>query len=106
MNPGFVNAVEMLPTPKLRSLTPEQIEGGACPWCGFRLAADAGVRLGPRIGVAGGAIERWFPRACRPCVGKAAARVYRIHVRTCARCSHRDYCPDSRGLHALALECR
>lgn len=106
MNPDFVNPVEMLPMPKLRTLTPEQIEGGACPWCGERLPSGGGMRLGPRIGVTGGAIEQWFPRACRPCVGKSAGRVYRLHVQTCGRCSHREYCPDSKALHRLALECR
>ncbi|MGW1532350.1 hypothetical protein [Streptomyces aureus] len=106
MHPDFVNAVEMLPMPRVRSLTPEQIEGAACPWCAIHVDGDAGLRLGPRIGVTGSGIARWFPRACRPCVGKAAARVYRLHVRTCARCSHRDYCPDSKALHALAQECR
>ena len=106
MHPEFVGAVEMLPMPKLRTLTPEQIEGGACPWCGERLPDGTGMRLGPRIGVAGGGVERWFPRACRPCVGKTAARVHRLHTGACARCSHGEHCPDGRALHRLALECR
>lgn len=105
MHPDFVTAVELLPMPKLRGLTPEQVEGGACPWCGTRVQQGTGMSLGPRIGVTVGGIQRWIPRACRPCVGSQAARVHRLHIRTCASCSHRDYCADSRALHRLALEC-
>ncbi|QJT04334.1 hypothetical protein G9272_31955 [Streptomyces asoensis] len=97
-------AAEMLPMPKVHTLTPEQIDGTACPWCSKPLG-DTGMKLGPRIRVADGAVRRWLPRACRKCVGVQAARVYRIHIGSCARCSHRDYCPDSRALRALALEC-
>jgi hypothetical protein len=91
--------------PKDHTLTKGQINGATCVWCAKQLD-DTGLRLGPRIRVADGGIVRWLPRACRPCVGIEAARVYQIHIRICARCSHRDYCPDSRALHKLAEEYR
>ncbi|GGR61547.1 hypothetical protein GCM10010251_93030 [Streptomyces aurantiogriseus] len=100
-----MSALEMLAMPKTHTLTKRQMEGTVCVWCKENLD-DTCLRLGPRIRVADGGIQRWLPRACRPCTGKEAARVYRIHIRACARCSHRDYCPDSRALHKLALEYR
>lgn len=101
-----IAAVEMLPMPKAHTLTGEQIEGKTCVWCAKRLGEGVGLSLGPRIRVAPGGVRRWLPQACRPCTGVEAARVYQLHIRTCARCSHRDYCPDSIALHTLALECQ
>ena len=105
MNAGFVNAVEMLPMPKLPGLAATQVDGTVCVWCGNH-PDGGGIRLGPRISVIGGALQRWEPRACRRCTGLEAARVYRLHLTTCARCMHRDHCPDSHALHALAEEYR
>lgn len=102
MNPGFVTAVEMLPVPKAADLTPERVAGERCVWCGN--GADMGI--GPRLSVVGGVLQRWTPRACRPCAGREAVRVHGIHIRTCARCSHHDYCPDSQALHTLGVKCQ
>jgi hypothetical protein len=99
VNPGFVNAPEMLPVPKAAGLAPERVEGKRCVWCG----SAASVELGPRLSVVDGALKRWEPRACRSCARREAGRVYDIHITTCARCTHRDYCPDSQGLYTLAL---
>jgi hypothetical protein len=101
MHPGFVNATEMLPVPRAAGLTRDQVEGKVCVWCGG--SPDDHIDLGPRISVVRGKLQRWFPRACQACTGRNAIRVYRLHIGTCARCSHRDYCPDSAALHALAL---
>ncbi|WP_158101573.1 hypothetical protein [Streptomyces bobili] len=49
---------------------------------------------------------RWKPRSCLPCLRREAKRVYGIHITVCARCTHRDYCPDNKALYPLALECR
>ncbi len=95
-------AVEMLPTPKADGLDADHLAGACCVWCG----GPTSVALGPRIRPAAGGVQRWFPRACRTCTGRKAVDVYRLHTTTCARCSHRDYCPDSQALHELALECR
>ena len=99
MNPGFVNAPEMLPVPKAAGLATERVEGKRCVWCG----AAATVELGPRLSVVDAALQRWEPRACRSCARREASRVYDIHIRTCARCSHGEYCPDARALYTLAL---
>lgn len=100
MNTGFVNAVEMLPMPRAAGLDAAQLDGTRCVWC----SRNPELGLGPRISVIAGALKRWEPRACRPCTSREAERVYGIHVRTCPRCSHRDPCPDSQALHALALQ--
>jgi len=97
-----VCATEMLPVPRAADLGAEQVDGAACVWCGK--APDIGIGL--RISVFTGTLRRWLPRACHACVGSQAVRVYRLHISSCARCSHRDYCPDSRALHELALEYR
>lgn len=94
-------AAEMLPLPRASSLTQAQIDGTACVWC---KAPDGLIALGPRVRPVAGELRRWHPRACRPCAGRKAVSVYRLHISTCARCSHRNYCPDSQALHALALE--
>lgn len=95
-------AVEMLPMPKPARLDAERINGACCVWCG----GPTSVALGPRIRRAAGGLERWFPRACRSCTGLEAGRVYQLHLTTCARCTHGDYCPDSYALRDLARECR
>lgn len=95
-------AVEMLPMPKVAGLDLDRINGVCCVWCG----GPTSVALGPRIRAAAGGVQRWFPRACRACAGLEAARVYQVHLTTCARCTHQDYCPDSHALNELALEDR
>ncbi|MFC4500659.1 MULTISPECIES: hypothetical protein [Streptomyces] len=104
MNTGFVSAVEMLPVPRGAALTRDQVDGKVCVWCCVQ--TDDHIDIGLRLSVIGGELKRWQPRACRACTGRKAVRVYQLHVRTCARCTHRDYCPDSRALHVLAMECR
>jgi hypothetical protein len=99
VHPGFVNAAEMLRVPKAADLAPERVEGKRCVWCG---GADT-VVLGPRLSVIGGTLNRWHPRGCRPCTRREARRVHGIHITTCARCTHRDYCPDAKALYELAL---
>ena len=100
MNPGYSVAVEMLPMPRVTTLQPEQIEGTVCVWC----ASTPNLGLGPRISVMGGALARWFPRACTTCAATEAGRVVAIHIRSCHRCTSRAYCQDARALHALAAK--
>jgi hypothetical protein len=102
VHPGFLNPVEMLPMPKASGLTSAQIGGTACPWCAVQFGTDAGTPLGPRLRVMVGCLEQWFPRACRPCIRREAARVADLHDETCGRCSRNVYCTDSRALHQLA----
>lgn len=105
MTTGYTCAAAMLPMPRTAGLASEQMDGTVCVWCA-RTPDGGGIVLGPRISVIGGSLRRWEPRACRPCASRQAARVYGIHIGTCARCSHGDFCPDSHALHRLALECR
>ncbi|MCT9078800.1 hypothetical protein [Streptomyces fulvoviolaceus] len=98
MHPDFVKPAEMLPVPKTAGLASDQISGTVCVWC--EKAPE--VALGPRVSVIGDILCRWWPRACKPCAGREAARVHGIHITTCARCTHREYCPDSRALVDLA----
>lgn len=100
MNAGFVCAAEMLPVPRVAGLPAEQIAGKCCVWCGDPASMDLGARISPL----GGTLQRWEPRACRSCAGREAERVYGLHITTCARCSHRDYCPDREALVRLAGE--
>lgn len=102
MNPAFVCATEMLPVPRAAGLAAERVAGSRCVWCGKGPAVD----LGPRISPIGGTLQQWTPRACRACTGREATRVYDLHVTTCARCTHHDYCPDAHALHTLAVECQ
>ncbi|MEU5633520.1 hypothetical protein ACH47C_26870 [Streptomyces rishiriensis] len=99
MNPGFVNAAEMLRAPKAADLAPERVTGKRCVWCG----GSNSVALGARLSVIGVALKQWYPRGCRPCVRREARRVHGIHITTCARCTHGDYCPDSKALYEFAL---
>ncbi|MFJ8791383.1 hypothetical protein [Streptomyces sp. NPDC102462] len=98
MNPAFANAVEMLPMPRTE-FTAAQLDGTACPWC----ARPPEIPLGPRLRVAEGRLDRWFPHSCLPCAQREAARVHAVHVTVCPRCTHRDYCMDARALRRLAL---
>ncbi len=102
MHPGFVRAAELLPTPKAAGLPAERLAGTRCVWCGGA-ATDA---LSARLSVVKGELVRWKPRSCLPCLRREAKRVYGIHITVCARCTHRDYCPDNKALYPLALECR
>uniref|UniRef100_A0AAU2A0J0 Uncharacterized protein n=1 Tax=Streptomyces sp. NBC_00093 TaxID=2975649 RepID=A0AAU2A0J0_9ACTN len=104
MHPDFADATQMLPVPRAGGLSRKRVEGKVCVWCRQALAGH--IDLGPRLSVIAGQLERWWPRGCRPCAGRNAARTYQAHIGTCASCTHRVYCLDSRALYALALECR
>ncbi|MGY1500786.1 hypothetical protein ACW4TU_30115 [Streptomyces sp. QTS52] len=101
MNPGFVNALEMLPVPK--AADPTRPHGraarGRCIWCGNA----ATLNLGPRLKVVDRTLHRWLPRGCVDCVQRKAALTHRAHRTSCARCTEWEYCPDSLALYRLAL---
>lgn len=96
--PDIADALVMLPVPRPDRITAEQANGLTCVWCD----EPPTLHLGPRLSTHGGDLHRWTPRACQPCAARQAARVYRLHIKTCARCSHREYCSDSRALYNLA----
>ncbi|MEU0118512.1 hypothetical protein ABZ137_33685 [Streptomyces bobili] len=80
-------------------LPAERLAGTRCVWCGGA-ATDA---LNARLSVVKGELLRWEPRSCLPCLRREAERVYNIHIKSCARCTHRDYCPDSKALYELGM---
>lgn len=96
------SALEMLVMPRVHTLAADQIEGSACVWCASQPKDGTALRLGPRIRIAEDGVRRWWPRACRPCAAAEAGRVYEVHIHSCGRCSHRQYCADSRALYRLA----
>lgn len=104
MNPGFINALEMLPAPK--AADPTRPHGraarGRCIWCG----KTATLSLGPRLTVIDGGLYRWTPHACEPCARREAGHAHTAHRGMCARCTPTEHCPDSRALYRLALEAR
>jgi hypothetical protein len=99
VHPGFVRAPELLPVPKAADLPAERLSGKLCVWCGKAATDD----LGARVSVVKGRLLRWEPRSCLPCLRREAKRVYNIHITVCARCTHRDYCLDSKALFELGF---
>jgi hypothetical protein len=104
MHPGYIRAPELLPVPRPDRIRPEQEAGTRCVWC--RRTRELPVDLGPRLSTHTGAVRRWRPRACQPCAAREAARVFTIHTDKCARCVHRDWCPDARALYDLSIASR
>lgn len=98
VHPAFVDAHQMLPLPRFKTLPATRTSGKRCVWCG----ATATVPLGPRLSTHNGTLHRWNPRSCDPCTRREAARVYQLHIRSCARCAPRLYCEDARALHELS----
>jgi len=92
------SALEMLALPRVITLDAPRRDGQVCVWCQGTPALD----LGPRVGDVNGFLKQFFPRACQPCASREAARVARIHHRSCRRCAPGLYCPDSRALENLA----
>ncbi|MFM9566100.1 hypothetical protein [Streptomyces turgidiscabies] len=93
-----MNALGMLPAPKLANPTGGRATQGRCMWCG----KEATLNLGPRLKVVDGELHRWTPRACEPCTRAEAGQVYAGHRTTCARCAELEHCLDARALYALA----
>ena len=98
MNPGFVNALEMLPVPKTVDPARGWADRGRCIWCGQEATLD----LGPRLKVIDGVLHRWTPRGCADCARRKAALTHQSHRASCARCTECEHCPDSRALYRLA----
>ncbi|MFF0222611.1 hypothetical protein [Streptomyces sp. NPDC004629] len=97
-----VGAVQLLPLPRIRGLTEDQVCGRACVWCRTSLTAGAVMSLGPRRrpGTESGAC--WYPRGCTMCVRAEARRVVDLHARTCSTCRGPRACSTRRELLGLA----
>lgn len=99
---------ETLPVPPQHRLTPEQVRGAHCVWCPepTPVPADA-FALGLRHGHFQGVYGPWYPRGCKGCTRKEAARVLEIHAKACTECGRLarvcgGLCPDGEALRQLA----
>lgn len=98
-------ALLCLPVPA--HLTPPQIRGADCVWCGMQLHGDTAVDLGQRYNSIVGVVGRWFPQGCRPCTLKPLLALYYDHCRCCEQCvDDASLCETRRTLRKLALELR
>ncbi|NJA57348.1 hypothetical protein HC023_13855 [Streptomyces sp. NEAU-H3] len=58
--------------PHPATLTPDQVRGAHCVWCGSLLRPETVVDLGPRQDPRATHIATWWPRACGDCAGRRA----------------------------------
>ncbi|MFD4483221.1 hypothetical protein ACFWPU_44935 [Streptomyces sp. NPDC058471] len=72
--------------PDVHSLSEPQVRGRACVWCAVTLATPIAVDLGVQEPDAGRHI-RWYPRACRDCIGYRLYLAQLTHVQTCEQCA-------------------
>ncbi|WP_406200191.1 hypothetical protein OG331_25310 [Streptomyces sp. NBC_01017] len=99
------SALDLLPLPRVTSLSGLQARGAACVWCQIGLTIETAVDLGERPPGPGGVTL--FPRGCRDCVRAAALRTYGVHADTCEQCvDNPTLCDTRRALRRLALEAR
>ncbi|WP_432135665.1 MULTISPECIES: hypothetical protein [unclassified Streptomyces] len=90
-------ALTVLALPAREGLNDGQQRGAACVWCCHGLRSVSAVDLGEQPPP-----ERWFPRACRPCVGARAHSGFFAHAMACEHCTHRTtLCDTGRLLHQL-----
>ncbi|MFI2432003.1 hypothetical protein [Streptomyces sp. NPDC018693] len=68
----------VLGLPARETLDDEQQRGAACVWCNHELNAESAIDLGEQAPP-----DRWFPRACRPCVGVRAWPGVLSHAMAC-----------------------
>lgn len=98
---------ELLELPAVSDLSEPQVRGANCVWCGIVLASDMVVDLGPRPAQRAGEPVTWFPRSCRPCMGKRAYRALLDHAPLCERCvDDASGCGTGVGLRRLMREAR
>lgn len=91
-------ALALLPLPA--RLVDRQLEGHLCVWGGEAITTVTSVDLGSRI-LDG---RRVFPRACRPCVGKAAMGALFDHASgpgACPKCKESPECATGQALNRL-----
>lgn len=83
-----VRAIALLPLPDLNTRTDDQTRGKTCVWDGIPLTSETTVDLGERLSPLNGSTSpmRWFPRACRSCVQRAALRALHDHAPLCEQC--------------------
>jgi hypothetical protein len=95
-----IDALTLLHLPPLDELAQVQARGAACVWCATRLDTATAVDLGERKH----SHYSTFPRACRPCVGDAAARTLRAHAGMCEQCTDDDSRCETATAHRQLIE--
>lgn len=100
--------LELLELPALEGLRDDQARGQDCCWCGNGpLTTETCVDLGQQTSRASGTVERWYPRACRPCTGTRAYSALLDHSPTCTECrTAAPGCEVGRTLNRLVREGR
>lgn len=100
------DSLRIIAVPEIGSgLTPEQIRGDACVWGATPLHSGTGIDLGPRHGTFMGQSTIWHPRACRPCLNRAARAEYEGHRGVCEQCvDDAALCETRHTLRRIVLE--
>lgn len=100
------DGLALLPLPTLlHLLTDEQLRGAHCVWCCEPMDAETALDFGQHTGTVDGVDgSAWFPRACKPCVGRQARKAYVNHTRTCQECMGPEACDEHRILRRMAME--
>lgn len=102
------SALALLPLPRVAALSTPQVRGASCVWCSATFGPGGpAVDLGPRVLKHLDARTQWFPRACRPCVAKAALTALHAHAPLCEQCTDEaGHCDTGRSLTRLIREYR
>lgn len=96
-----------LEVPALATLTEQQVRGQACVWDGAPLFGVPAFDLGEHTTMRAGQPVRWFPRACRSCLGGQAYRALLDHGSKCEQCvDDVSRCEAGLGLQRLVREAR
>ncbi|WP_073951555.1 hypothetical protein [Streptomyces kebangsaanensis] len=82
------SVVEVLGLPALEDLRDDQAHGRNCVWCSdgpltVAASVDLGEQTSPLSSTTPSAPMRWFPRACRPCIGRRAYGALLDHAPGC-----------------------
>lgn len=104
---GAATTVDWLELPALGTLTDQQVRGQVCVWDGAPLTVASAMDLGEQTASRAGQRVRWFPRACRPCLGLRAYQALLDHGSTCEQCvDDGSRCDTGVGLSRLVREAR
>lgn len=104
--------LEALALPVFKDLPEDQATGRCCVWGAEHLTIETAVDLGEQRAASDTESligERWFPRACRPCVARRAQNALLTHGTSCKACATEETaatCVAGRGLYRVWREHR
>jgi hypothetical protein len=104
-----VEVLALLTLPDLDHLTDAQTRGAVCVWdrAEDRLTAETAIDLGEHMSDVAGTESpmRWYPRACRYHIGRAALRALHEHAPMCEPCvDDAERCETGRALRRLVRD--